>query len=475
MSVQASAAIQAGPRLDRLPVGRFHWRMLALIGSGMFLDGFEIYLAGSVLGVLVKDGWSNLQLNAHFISATFVGMVIGTWLAGVLGDRFGRRFSYQFNLLLFGLASLAGALAPSMTWLIVARLFMGIGLGAEIVVGYVTLAEFVPPKMRGRWLSGLAIVTNSALFISSLVGYLIIPSLGWRAMFVIAGIGALIVWYLRKRMPESPRWLESQGRLEEAERALQAIEAEVSRGQPLPPVITEAPIAAPGKVRSIGAVFSRQFVGSTVVGSVICIAISIGVYGLVVWLPTFFVKQGYSIASSLGFTTLMSLGGPAGALLGYFIADRIGRRASLIGTSLAAIVLSVAYPYAHDAVLFVIIGFALVSSIYLLIAIGWALYIPELFPTDLRMRGTGVCNTAGRLMTIVTPYIVITAFGLYGISGVLVLVIGIMLLVCALVYTLGTETTRRPLEVVTAAGPHDANLVRQPAVGSLRTAPTENI
>src|SRR3984957_15051445 len=163
MSVSASAATQAGPRLDRLPIGSFHWRMMGLIGSGMFLDGFEIYLAGSVLGVLVKEGWSDLQLNAHFISVTFVGMVIGTWFAGVLGDRFGRRFSYQFNLLLFGVASLAGALAPSMMWLIVARLFMGIGLGAEIVVGYVTLAEFVPPKMRGRWLSGLAIVTNSAL------------------------------------------------------------------------------------------------------------------------------------------------------------------------------------------------------------------------------------------------------------------------------------------------------------------------
>jgi MFS transporter, putative metabolite:H+ symporter len=458
MSVSASAATQAGPRLDRLPIGRFHWRMLGLIGSGMFLDGFEIYLAGSVLGVLVKDGWSDLQLNAHFISATFVGMVIGTWIAGVLGDRFGRRFSYQFNLLLFGVASLAGALAPSMPWLIAARLFMGIGLGAEIVVGYVTLAEFVPPKTRGHWLSGLAIVTNSALFISSLIGYLIIPSLGWRAMFALAGLGALIVWYLRKRMPESPRWLESQGRFEEAEQALQAIEAEVSGGQPLPAVTTEMPVAPGSEGRSIGAVFSRQLLPSTIVGSVICIAISIGVYGLIVWLPTFFVKQGYSVASSLGFTTLMSLGGPAGALVGYLIADRVGRRASLIGTSLAAIALSIVYAYAHDTVVFVIAGFGLVSSIYLLIAIGWALYIPELFPTDLRMRGTGVCNTAGRLMTIVTPYIVITAFGLYGVSGVLALVIGIMLLVCVLVFTLGTETTRRPLEVVTAIEQQAADL-----------------
>ena len=471
MTAQAPTGVQAGPRLDRLPIGSFHWRMMGLIGSGMFLDGFEIYLAGSVLGVLVKEGWSDLQLNAHFVSATFVGMVIGTWFAGVLGDRFGRRFSYQFNLLLFGVASLAGALAPSMMWLIVARLFMGIGLGAEIVVGYVTMAEFVPPTMRGRWLAGLAIATNSALFVSSLAGYLLIPSLTWRSMFAIAGVGALIVWYLRKRMPESPRWLESQGRFEEAEQLLQSIEAEVSRGQPLPPIVPAPPVT--GGVRSIGAVFKPPLLVGTILGSVICIAISIGIYGLVVWLPTFFVKQGYSVASSLGFTTLMSLGGPAGAILGYLIADRVGRRPCLIGTSLAAIVLSLIYPYAHDPMLFVIVGFALVSSIYLLIAIGWALYVPELFPTDLRMRGTGVCNTAGRLMTIVTPYIVISMFGLYGISGVLALVIAIMLLVCVMVYSLGAETTRRPLEAVTAFA-QPAGLLPDPAVASLRAAPTKN-
>jgi MFS transporter, putative metabolite:H+ symporter len=472
MTAQSPATTQAGPRLDRLPIGRFHWRMLGLIGSGMFLDGFEIYLAGSVLGVLVKEGWSNLELNAHFISATFVGMVIGTWLAGVLGDRFGRRFSYQFNLLLFGVASLAGAFAPSMGWLIVARLFMGIGLGAEIVVGYVTMAEFIPPSLRGRWLAGLAVVTNSALFISSLIGYFIIPLLTWRAMFVIAGVGALIVWYLRKSMPESPRWLEAQGRFEEAEQSLQAIEAEVSSGKgPLPPIAAQPPVTI--QVRPIGAVFVRPLLASTIVGCVICIAISIGIYGLIVWLPTFFVKQGYSVASSLGFTTLMSLGGPAGALLGYAIADRVGRRASLIGTSLAAIVLSVVYPYAHDPVLFVIVGFALVSSIYLLIAIGWALYVPELFPTDLRMRGTGVCNTAGRLMTIVTPYIVITTFGLYGMSGVLALVVAVMLLVCVVVFSLGIETTRRPLETV-GAFPGSENLMPGPAVAALRTASREN-
>ena len=142
-----AGAVNSGGRLDRLPISPFHYRVLGLVGAGMFLDAFEIYLAGGVLAALVKSGWSDLAYNGWFISITFAGMMVGAWSAGIFGDRYGRRFSYQLNLLIFGIASLAGAAAP---WLIAARFVMGVGLGAEIVVGYVTLSEFVPPLQRGR-------------------------------------------------------------------------------------------------------------------------------------------------------------------------------------------------------------------------------------------------------------------------------------------------------------------------------------
>src|SRR6202012_4760759 len=183
------ASVNAGARLDRLPATGFHRRILALIGGGMFLDGFEIYLQGGVLAAVTGIGWSTPAQNANFLSATFAGMVIGAWLAGIAGDRYGRRFSYQFNLLVFGLASFAGAAAPSMDWLIVAGFVMGMGLGAEIVVGYVTISEFTPPSSRGRWGAGLAVITNSALFISAVVGRAVIPNYGWRRVFVSVGGG----------------------------------------------------------------------------------------------------------------------------------------------------------------------------------------------------------------------------------------------------------------------------------------------
>ncbi len=111
-----TSTVNAGPRLDRLPISGFHKRVLWLIGGGMFLDSFDIYPAGGVLGVLgalAKSGWSTMQLNAAFLSSTFIGMLIGAFTAGMLGDAKGRKFTYQFNLAVFGLASIAGAFVPT--------------------------------------------------------------------------------------------------------------------------------------------------------------------------------------------------------------------------------------------------------------------------------------------------------------------------------------------------------------------------
>ncbi|MDB5563482.1 MAG: transporter, partial [Tardiphaga sp.] len=185
-------SVNAGGRLDRLPIGPFHYRIMLLIGIGMFFDGFDIYLAGTVLGVTLKTGFSTLGQNAIFISATFVGMMVGSFGTGFLGDRFGRRFTYQFNLLLFGISSLAAAFAPNMTILIACRFVMGIGLGAENVVGYSTLTEFVPAKSRGKWLGMMAVCVVTGLPAALLVASFVVPIFGWRAMFIIGGIGGLV-------------------------------------------------------------------------------------------------------------------------------------------------------------------------------------------------------------------------------------------------------------------------------------------
>src|ERR1700727_752163 len=198
-------AVNAGARLDRLPISSFHYRIFWLVGAGMFFDGYDLYVAGGVLASVAQSQFSTLAQIPQFISLTFVGMTAGALITGFIGDRFGRRFTYQINLLIFGLASLAAAFVQNMDQLIICRFVQGLGLGAEIVVGYSTLTEFVPPKTRGRWLSMMAFLTVTGFPVTARLGYLVIPNFGWRPMIVLAGIGSTIVCVPVTDMPEYTR------------------------------------------------------------------------------------------------------------------------------------------------------------------------------------------------------------------------------------------------------------------------------
>ncbi|MFM0467585.1 MFS transporter [Paraburkholderia strydomiana] len=441
--------VNAGPRLDRLPMSGFHRRIMRLIGIGMFFDGFDIYVASTVLGATLKSGFSTLGQNALFVSLTFLGMMLGSLATGFLGDRFGRRFTYQANLAVFGLASLGAALAPNMSVLIACRFVMGLGLGAENVVGYSTLAEFVPPQKRGRLQGLMAVFVVSGLPVAGLIGLLLIPSFGWRAMFVLGGVGALGVWYARKSLPESPRWLDSVGRHDEADVILRRIEAEVTAergGKPLPAPASTRPGATAQPALSFASLFSGAMLQRMIVGCVTLIVINTLLYGFVTWLPTFFVHQGFSIAKSFGFALVMSLGAPIGSAIGALTADAWGRKPTIIGSSLAAIAFGAMYPFITSPVILPIVGLLLTIPIYVLVALLFAVYVPELFPTEVRLRASGVCNTLGRGATIVTPFIVVSLFGQYGIVGVLAMMIGLLAVQIVVVAWLGVEPTGQRLE-----------------------------
>jgi putative MFS transporter len=447
-AMPSGTSVQTGARLDRLPISGFHKRIFWLIGAGMFFDGYDLYVGTNVLGSTVSTHFSTLGQNAQFVSLTFVGMTIGSLAAGFLGDAFGRRFTYQVNLLIFGLASLAAAFAPSMEWLIAARFVMGLGLGAEIVVGYSTLTEFVPPQVRGRWLSFMALIVVSGLPATTILGSLIIPVFGWRPMFVIAAIGALIVWYLRKALPESPRWLESKGRVAEAEALVSEIERECGvSGAPLP--------AAALKARLVTAreLFGPVLLPRLVLGSIVLIVINTLIFGFVTWLPTFFVQQGITLTRSFAYTVMISLAAPIGCAIGAFLSDRVGRRPTIIGGSLAAILFGALYPFMKEPALIVATGFCLLLAIYILVALLYGVYTPELFPTEVRLRANGICNMLGRGATIISPFIVVALFKNYGVSGVTSFMIGLLILQIAAVWFWGIEPARRGLEELSSEGP----------------------
>jgi putative MFS transporter len=444
-----TTSVNAGARLDRLPISSFHYRIFWLVGAGMFFDGYDLYVAGGVLADAIQTHFSTLPQNLKFLSWTFIGMTLGALITGYVGDAMGRRFTYQINLLIFGLASLAAAFVPTMGWLIVCRFIQGLGLGAEIVVGYSTLTEFVPPKTRGRWLAFMAFIVVAGFPVTAILGYLIIPHWGWRPMFVIAGIGSLIVWYLRKRLPESPRWLESKDRTAEAETLMASIEKEVAPtgGLPAPPVTAAVPLfTASDMLRS--PMLQRMIVGSWVL-----ITINTLIFGFVIFLPQFFLRQGLNIAHSLAYTVVLSAASLIGCALGAWTADFIGRRWSIIGASIATIVFGWFYARfnaASDPATVLSVGFVLIVAIYVQTALLFGVYTPELFPTEIRLRANGICNTIGRAATVVSPFVVGFLMVHYKLPGVLWLMIALLVVQIVVVYVWGVEPRNRALEDVAA-------------------------
>jgi putative MFS transporter len=445
-----ASSVNAGARLDRLPISSFHYRVFWLVGAGMFFDGYDLYVPGSVLASTIQTHFSTLPQNLQFLSLTFVGMTLGSLITGFVGDAMGRRFTYQINLLIFGLASLAAAFAQTMDQLIICRFVQGLGLGAEIVVGYSTLTEFVPPKTRGRWLALMAFLVVAGFPVTAILGYLIVPTWGWRPMFIVAGIGSLIVWYLRKNLPESPRWLESKGRTAEAEALMTAIEKEAAPAGGLP-----AP-AAPAPVAQVAAsdMLKPPLLQRMIVGGWVLITINTLIFGFVIFLPQFFLRQGLNIAHSLGYTVVLAVASLVGCALGAWSSDAIGRRPSIIGASIATIVFGYVYARfnaASDPTIVLSVGFVLIVAIYVQTALLFGVYTPELFPTEIRLRANGICNTLGRAATVVSPFVVGYLMVHYKLPGVIWLMIALVVIQIVVVWAWGVEPAKRGLEDVAVA------------------------
>lgn len=439
------AAVQAGARLDRLPIGPFHRRMLWLVAMGMFFDSFDNTLSSSVLAAMLSSHWSTIGQNSVFMSVTFAGLTVGAALAGWMSDRFGRRFAYQFNLAIFGTMALASACAPSMAWLIPIRAVMGVGMGAEYVMGYGLITEFVPPGQRGRYLGLLGLIAGTGLFATSLLSVAVIPWIGWRAMFVIGGVGTLWVWWERRKLPESPRWLERVGRTAEAEAVLRAIEREAAPDGP-PPPLAERPAPEPRQV-PISILFSPPVRRRTLLAMFINVTALFGSYSLTGWMPTFFVRQGMSVTHSLGFSSAMMAGYMAGPLLCAHLADRVGRRGGLVLSGLLCAGLAAVYAVQTAPVPIVACGVLLIAAVAAFLTLGLG-GTPELFATEYRFRGGAVAQTAGRAALIASPFVILAIFDRWGIGGVVGLVSGFYLVAAVLMAFTGIEANQRSLEAL---------------------------
>jgi putative MFS transporter len=460
MSVPAAKYAQSGrtsrfaARLDRVPIGRFHRKLLLLIGAGLLVDGFDVYLTAGISGALVREGVADLRHIAYLAMSTSIGLGVGGFIFGSLGDRIGRRRTMQWTLLLVVLGSLAAAVSPTFPLLLGWRFLSCVGLGGETILGYATLSEFLPPQWRGRWSARLGFLANLGVPLGLFIGYFLLPQpSGWRVMLAIPGFAAAVVFIFRLQLVESPRWLASRGRDAQAEAIVRAIEATVSPDSSYPPspavledALNDVPPNTPGD--SHGGLLSAAHRGRLAVAIAINVAIMCAIFGFVSWLPTFFAASGQSIAQSVVFAGVMAIGAPAGTLAGMLVTDKVERKWGVIATSLLAVLLGALYAFAKTPAAILGIGFLDVTVLYAFGTLGLIGYVPELFPTALRMRAVGLCATAGRLVVIVLPLIVVPVFSAKGQAGVVSLIGLILLIETAIVLRWGVRTKGRSLESI---------------------------
>jgi putative MFS transporter len=440
-----------GPRLDRLPIARWHYKVLYLIGLGMFVDGFDNYMGGAILSELVNTGWSNNYLNATFVSSTMIGLFIGSLFAGLAGDHWGRKFAYQLNLLLFGAASIAAGFVTDITTLIILRGVMGIGLGAELVVGFGTFSEFVPARVRGKWASLLSLVANCAPPVALLVAYFVIPAFGWRAMFIIGGVAALIVWVMRHSLPESPRWYEARGELDKADEIVSKVEKDIEREQGIKlPLVENEYSDTPQVVKKVAfwSLFKGALLKRTIVASAVLIGMNTLVYTIVNWVPTIFIQSGISVTKSMGMMTLIMVGAPMGVVIASQIIDKFPRKWLSVSLLLIIGLLGYVYSLQRSETLIVLFGFVLTVVIYIYVCLACSVYVPEMWPTEARLRGAGVANAIGRISAIFSPYGVAWLLSNYGSIAVFIGLGGVLILLALIIVTLGIETRHKSLEQI---------------------------
>ncbi|MCL6454609.1 MAG: MFS transporter [Alicyclobacillus sp.] len=444
---------RAGDRLDGLKMGRRHASIFGMLAGGGFFDGFDIYLAGSVLAAMLASKFSSIGGNATFISMTFFGLLIGALSAAFLGDRLGRSFTAKYSLLVYGLATVVCAIVSSFQALLWFRFIAGIGLGTVIVTSYGLWVEFVPKKSRGFWTSAMSFVINLSQPVSALLALTLIPHYGWRVLFWISGLGAIVVWLFQFRLlPESPRWLESKGRREEAERVLAQFGGSTTALAGAGRVFGQAEAAQrEGATGNLGPAISLWSPGVrrvTILTIVISVLSLVTWYTFASWIPTFFVKQGISVVKSFTFSFVIMLGAIPGNALAAWLSDRVGRKKTLVVLSVVLAILGILYGYSSSPAMIMLIGFLFIMGGNILIAVTTASYIPELFPTSVRMAGSSLANAFGRGATIVSPYIIAYLYANVGPRSVFWFAFILYLIMGLFILLLGHETKQQSLEEI---------------------------
>jgi putative MFS transporter len=437
-----------GKSLDEAKISPLHKKIVGLIAAGYFFDVIDFTIFGSMVPYILQSKFATGAEVAAIGSATIFGMFIGTAGQGQFSDRFGRRFIYQFNLLLFGIFTILGALSPSVTLLIVCRFIAGLGLGAEQPLAFAYAGEYAPKAIRGRilaivhFIGGACVWPIGTALALAFGGMLDSPDHVWRGIWLCIGVGALIVWVLRFALPESPRFLATHGRGQEALAVLAKL------GIPGPKETLSEDAASNTKSDPFGVVF-RLFPRRVIAG-MICFTAFFGIaIGLSAWLPNIMNAKGFSITKSLQYTLAMNFAVPCASIFMMYALDKFGRKITSICAFLGAGIMAMVFSSAETAAQLMVAGFIMIFFVQVA-GNSMQIFASEVFPTNARASGFGWASGVGRLATaFIMPAILWVQSG-YGLTTVFVCLATLLVIAAAAVTQLGPESKQIGLDEVAA-------------------------
>jgi len=446
-------------RIERLPLGSFHRRFIALVSLGNFFDLYDIFIVAYLGAVLQQSGFLTLRQFTFFVATGFLGMFVGTVVFGMGSDRMGRRSAFILLLLIYSVFTFADAFAPTAGWLIALRFFAGVGIGAEIVVIDTYVTEVVPSYARGRYVAITQVAGFCAVPVAAVLSRLLVPThfliSGWRWVMVIGASGAVLTWWFRRRLPELPRWLESRGRVAEADAVMSGLERETfsTSGRSGEWLVTSGEqnttggkTEAPAERASFWELWKRPYLSRTVMLVIFQALQTIGFYGFANWAPTFLLKRGVSLLHTLEYTLLIALVSPLGPLLAVFTSDRMERKWTIV--VLALVVAGLGLGFGNSVAPAAVVGFgALLTLANYWFSAAFHTYQSELFPTRLRATGVGFTYSWSRLSATFTS-ILIGAVLVHGVPAVFALLAVAMILVARVVAIMGPRTNGLVLEEI---------------------------
>lgn len=398
----SSTYISVEKGIQTAGVGKFQYRLFVIFGLVWLADAMQVlsigFSAPSIAKTFGKTVPEALQTGTFF----FIGMLIGAFVFGRLADRIGRRPVLMMAVVIDAFAGVASAFAPEFAWLLVLRFITGIGVGGTLPVDYTMMAEFLPSDRRGRWLVLLeSFWAVGTIFLAILA--LMAVSWGddaWRVIFFVTGLPALIGVVLRFYIPESPMFLNRNGKSEEARKVLQRV-AKVNG------TTADIPALQPEKQerKSILALFNGDLRRRSFSLFLAWALISIAYYGVFVYLPVKLSSEGFAFMRGQVFLVVLALVQLPGFALSAYGVERWGRKPTLIGFLLLSAVGCMFYSLGSSP--FVVIGSTLLMSFSLLGTWG-ALYAftPEVYPTDLRASGMGMAGAVARFGGLFAPAII---------------------------------------------------------------------